>query len=81
MTGERAWVAPEMTPAVDPPEEHEAPADRRGVARGTPPDATPEPGEVPGIGGRVEGRSQLSDTTGAERTDEGDGAPRRPPAP
>jgi hypothetical protein len=81
MTGERAWVAPEMTPAVDPPDDHEAAADRRDVARAPPPGNAPEPGEVPGIDGRVEGRSQLSDTTGAERTDEGDGAPRRPPAP
>lgn len=79
MTGERAWVAPEMTPAVDSPDEHEERLDQRGVAapdRGT---AAPEPGDVPGIGGRVEGRSQLGDTTGPDRTDEGDGAARRPP--
>jgi hypothetical protein len=80
MTGERAWTAPEMTPAVDPPEEHGPTGDRRDVPTGRQPDAAPEPGEVPAIGGRVAGRSQLGDTTGADRTDEGDGAQRRPPA-
>ena len=71
MTGERAWTAPEMTPAVDAPDEHEIVDDRRGIATGAP--ATPpEAGEVPGIGGRVEGRSQLGDTTETERVDDGD---------
>jgi hypothetical protein len=79
MTGERAWTAPEMTPAVDAPDEKARPDDQRGVPQGRAPDTAPEPGEVPGLGGRVEGRSQLSDTTGAERTDEGDGARRQPP--
>jgi hypothetical protein len=79
MTGERAWTAPEMTPSVDAPDEHDVPEDRRGVANADPADAKPEPGEVPGIDGRVEGRSQLTDSTGADMTDEGEGTERRPP--
>jgi hypothetical protein len=63
MTGERGWTAPEMTPAVDAPDESElAGEDRRGVLDQAPADA-PKPGEVPGIETRVEGRSQLGETT------------------
>jgi len=84
MTGERARTAPEMTPAVDAGDEA-APMDRRGIVRDTPPGTEPkpgaesDPGAVPGIGGKVEGRTQLSDTTGADRTDEGAGQQRRSP--
>jgi hypothetical protein len=84
MTGDRARMAPEMTPAVEADDEA-PPMDRRGVVRETPPGtepaagAAPDPGSVPGIGGKVEGRTQLTDTTGAERTDEGGGRQRRSP--
>ena len=59
MTGERAWTAPEMTPAVDAPDEAErAVEDRRGTpAQGE--SEEPKPGDVPGIDTRVEGRSRL----------------------
>jgi hypothetical protein len=84
MTGDRARMAPEMTPAVEAADEATR-MDRRGVVRDTPPGtepaagAAPDPGSVPGIGGEVEGRTQLTDTTGAERTDEGGGRQRRSP--
>ena len=77
MTGDRAWVAPEMTPAVDAPDPDEAPLDRRGVTDPAVPSPEPAaPGEVPGIGGHVEGRSRLGTTSGADQTDEGGGAER-----
>lgn len=74
MTGERAWTAPEMTPAVDPDEDREAIEDRRGGPGAV--DGPTPPGEVPGIGTDVEGRSRLGTTSGADRTDEGGGAER-----
>lgn len=77
MTGERAWTAPEMTPAVEADEERAVLEDRRGVVGG--PGATDEPtppGETPGIGTEVEGRSRLGTTSGPDRTDEGAGAER-----
>jgi hypothetical protein len=77
MTGERAWVAPEMTPAVDADDPAQTPEDRRGVAGG--PETTEEPlapGDVPGLGTHVEGRSRLGTTSGPDRTDEGGGSQR-----
>ena len=77
MTGDRARMAPEMTPAVDSDEAQDAFEDRRGVV--TDPGATEEPippGEVPGIASHVEGRSRLGTTSGPDRIDEGDGAER-----
>ena len=90
MTGDRARTAPEMTPAIDV-DDDAARIDRRGVVRDSPPGLPPtgadpissthlDPGEAPGLGGPVEGRTELSDTTGAERTDEGDGTVRRSPS-
>ena len=80
MSGDRAWTAPEMTPAVDGPDENErALEDRRGVVDKAASDAPPEPGDVPGIGARVEGRSRLGTTSGADETDEGEGAERPKP--
>jgi hypothetical protein len=61
MTGERAWTAPEMTPAVDAPDDQIKEAEDRRGAIDRPTDE-PRPGEVPGIETRVEGRSQLGDT-------------------
>lgn len=79
-----------MTPAVDV-DDDAARIDRRGVVRDAPPGLAPtsvdptsptelDPGEVPGLGGPVEGRTELSDTTGAERTDEGGGRARQSPS-
>jgi hypothetical protein len=83
MSGDRAWTAPEMTPLVDAPDEEDRHAeDRRGVTDRTPgSEVVPEPGEVPGLETRVEGRSRLGTTTGADRTDEGSGQQRDDPAP
>jgi hypothetical protein len=77
MTGDRARMAPEMTPAVDSDDPREALEDRRGVV--TNPGAVDEPtppGEVPGIESHVEGRSRLGTTSGPDRADEGGGAER-----
>jgi hypothetical protein len=83
MGGDRAWTAPEMTPLVDAPDEAERHAeDRRGVVDVDPAaDTAPDPGEVPGLETRVEGRSRLGTTSGADRTDEGAGRQREDPAP
>lgn len=77
MTGDRARMAPEMTPAVDSDAGRDVVEDRRGVVNspGALEEPTP-PGEVPGIESHVEGRSRLGTTTGADRTDEGEGADR-----
>ena len=81
MTGDRAWMAPEMTPLVDAPDEDEAPVeDRRGVLDRTPGQEPLEPGQVPGPGTELEGRSRLGTTSGADRTDEGEGRRRNDPA-
>lgn len=82
MSGDRAWTAPEMTPAVDAPDEDERVAeDRRGVLEPeASPEEPPEPGDVPGIGSRVEGRSRLGTTSGADDADEGGGSERPPPS-
>ena len=80
MSGDRAWTAPEMTPAVDAPDEREPVAeDRRGIVETAVPENPPEPGDTPGIGSRVEGRSRLGTTSGADDADEGEGSER--PAP
>jgi hypothetical protein len=90
MTGDRARTAPEMTPAIDV-DDDAARIDRRGVVRDSPPGLEPtsadptrpthlDPGETPGLGGPIEGRTELSDTTGAERTDEGGGSARQSPS-
>jgi hypothetical protein len=83
MGGDRAWTAPEMTPLVDAPDEAERHAeDRRGVVDvDSAADTAPDPGEVPGLETRVEGRSRLGTTSGADRTDEGAGRQREDPAP
>jgi hypothetical protein len=72
VTGERAWTAPEMTPAVDAPDDPARPTeDRRGVADQTPAEP-PEAGTVPGLGSaRIEGRSRLG-TTIAPAPDDGE---------
>ena len=75
MTGERAWTAPEMTPAVDAPDEAErALEDRRGALDQGETDE-PKPGDVPGIDTHVEGRSRLGTDVqpeGAEAPDSRD---------
>jgi hypothetical protein len=60
VSGERAWTAPEMTPAVDAPDDPGLPTeDRRGVVD-QPPAGSSEAGTVPGLGSsRIEGRSRL----------------------
>ena len=77
MTGERPLVAPEMTPSVDAADAPDRlPEDHRGVVGGTPgnpgtsaprdvpgtSDDSTAPGQVPGLGGPVEGRSRLGMT-------------------
>lgn len=80
MSGDRAWTAPEMTPVVDVPDEKErALEDRRGVVDKPTRENSPEPGDVPGIGARVEGRSRVGTASGADDTDEGEGAERPKP--
>ena len=83
MGHDRAWMAPEMTPLVDAPDEAEPHAeDRRGVVDADPgADAAPDPGEVPGLETRGAGRSRLGTTSGAARPDEGTGQQREDPAP
>jgi hypothetical protein len=78
MSGDRAWTAPEMTPQVDGISDE--PGDRSdrsdGIER-----QEPAPGDVPGPGGRVEGRSRLGTLDQPDATDEGDGTERnKPPA-
>jgi hypothetical protein len=69
---ERAWTAPEMTPAVDASDDPARPTeDRRGVVDQAPVEP-PEAGTVPGIGSdRIEGRSRLGSTV-APAPDDGE---------
>jgi len=78
MSGDRAWTAPEMTPLVDPIDDK--PDGEARDQRDALEPREPAPGEVPGPGGNVEGRSRIGATDEAEATDEGHGAEReRPP--
>jgi hypothetical protein len=70
MSEDRSRVAPEMTPLVDGPAEDPRPG---------PVEEPPAPGEVPGPETRLEGRSRLGTTSGADETDEGDGRRREEP--
>jgi hypothetical protein len=91
MTGERALTAPEMTPSVDAADAPDRlPEDHRGVVGGTPgapgtpdtpgtpgaPGDSTAPGQVPGLGGPLEGRSRL----GMTEVPESDEKPEEPKA-